>query len=54
MLRSSVPSTVWLLGELTARPSTRPDFSVGACRVFFTIEERLASIVVCELARPSR
>jgi len=37
-----------------ARPSIRPDFAVGAGRIFFTIEERQSHIVVGELIRPSR
>ena len=37
-----------------ARPSIRADFAVGAGRIFFTIEERQANIVVGELTRPPK
>jgi Tol biopolymer transport system component len=37
-----------------ARPSIRGDFAVGAGRIFFTIEERQANIVVGELIRPPK
>jgi hypothetical protein len=37
-----------------ARPSIRADFAVGAGRIFFTIEERQANIVVGELIRPPK
>jgi Tol biopolymer transport system component len=37
-----------------ARPSIRADFAVGAGRIFFTIEERQANIVVADLVRPPR
>jgi len=35
----------------SARPSIRPDFAVGAGRVFFTLEDRQADIWVAEVSR---
>jgi hypothetical protein len=34
-----------------ARPSIRPDFEVGAGRIFFTLEDRQADIWVAVVSR---